>query len=276
VGKKITREKRKTGGLTFLGYEGFKQQYGVVVAGPPMHFSIAVATLLRQLVPGLRLTQQFAHRALTQAQHVLGEQSLPDVMYREEFAHPPRDVQRIEVLRGVLVHIVAQHLLQPGLHGVAFGYEGLPESAGHSGRPELVAKSERMRALVEAKGTLETVEDAEAADVIVRQVVAVVVVVVAGGLFGRALGRRGRRGRRDGPVHRGRVHDGGRGLKDRQRGQRRRGGRRGRGRGLVPGDRRRRLLRGVEGRGTAAAQRGARLGRCARRGDRICWRRKVV
>jgi hypothetical protein len=144
-----------------------------------VHLPIAIAALLGQLVPRLGLAEQLAHRALTKTEHVLGEQPLTDIVYRQQLAHLPGYQQRVEILRGAPVHVVAQHLLQPRLHGVALRDEGFAQPTGHPGGAELVAESERVRAIVEAKGTLERVEDAQAADIVVRQMVAVVVVVVA-------------------------------------------------------------------------------------------------
>lgn len=94
-----------------------------------MHLPVRVAALLRELVPRLGLGQQLRHRALGQAQHVLREQPLPDVVHRQQLAHAPADVQRVEVGVGVFVHVVAQHLLQPRLHRVALGDERVPEAA---------------------------------------------------------------------------------------------------------------------------------------------------
>lgn len=142
-----------------------------------MHLPITVAALLGQLVPRLRFAEQLANRALAQPENVLGEQSLTDIVYRQQLAHPPGYVKSVEILRGVLVHIVTQHLLQSRLHRIALRDQGLAQPAGHTGGAELVAESEGIRPIVEPKRTLERVEDAQAADVIVRQVMAVVIVV---------------------------------------------------------------------------------------------------
>lgn len=81
-------------------------------------------------------------------------------MYRQQLAHPPRYVKSIEILRGVLVHIVAQHLLEPRLHGIALWNEGFAQPTGHTGGAKLVAESERICSIVEPKRTLERFEDA--------------------------------------------------------------------------------------------------------------------
>ena len=53
-----------------------------------MHLPIAVTALLCQLVPGLGLGEKLGHRALAQTQHILGEQSLADVVDREQLSDP--------------------------------------------------------------------------------------------------------------------------------------------------------------------------------------------
>lgn len=142
-----------------------------------MHLPVAIATFFRQFVPRLRFTQQFADGALTQPKNVLGEQSLTDVVYREQFSDPPRYVERVQILGGVFVHVVSQHLLEPGLHRVALRYKGLAESTGHTGCTVFVTESERMRSIVETKRTLEGVQHAQTTDVVVGQMVAVVIIV---------------------------------------------------------------------------------------------------
>lgn len=86
--EKQTERKRERAGtdesvLTFLGDQGLEQQYGVLVASPTVHLPVAIAPLLGQLVPRLGLAEQLAHRALTQPEHVLGEQPLTDIVYRQ-------------------------------------------------------------------------------------------------------------------------------------------------------------------------------------------------
>lgn len=142
-----------------------------------MHLPITVAALLGQLIPRFRFAKQFANRALTQPENVLGEQSLTDVVYRQQLAHPPGYVKSVEVLRGVFVHIMTQHLLQSRLHRIALRYQGFAQSTGHTGGAELVAESEGIRPIVEPKRTLQRVENAQTADVIVRQMMAIVIVM---------------------------------------------------------------------------------------------------
>lgn len=119
-----------------------------------MHLAVGVAALLRQLVPGLGLGQQLGHRALRQPQNVLGEQSLSDVVHGQQLADPPADVQRVQVGVRVFVDVVAQHLLQPRLHGVALGDEGVAEAADQrAGRQRAHVLREPVRAvLLEAEG----------------------------------------------------------------------------------------------------------------------------
>lgn len=98
-------------------------------------------------------------------------------MYRQQFAHPPRYVKSIEILRGVLVHIVTQHLLEPRLHRIALWNEGFAQPTGHTGGAKLVAESERICSIVESKRTFKCVQNAQTADVIVRQMMAIVIIV---------------------------------------------------------------------------------------------------
>lgn len=42
-------------------------------------------------------------------------------MNGEEFTDPSGYVEGVEVLGGVFVHVVAEHFLEFGFHGVAFG-----------------------------------------------------------------------------------------------------------------------------------------------------------
>uniref|UniRef100_A0A182QAU8 Uncharacterized protein n=1 Tax=Anopheles farauti TaxID=69004 RepID=A0A182QAU8_9DIPT len=86
------------------------------------------------LVAPLTTTTTLRHRALRQPEHVLGEQPLADVVHGQQFPHAPRNVQRVEVLVGVLVHVVAQHLLQLRLHRVALRDERIAEPADHRAR----------------------------------------------------------------------------------------------------------------------------------------------
>lgn len=166
----------------------------MLVQSPSVHFPIAVAALLRQLVPGLRLRQQLRNGALRQPQNVLGEEPLPNVVDREQLAHPPRDVQRVQILGRVLVHVVAQHLLQLRLHGVALGDEALAQPPDHrSGRQaELLGEAKGRPVLVESVvGTLQGVLAQEVDGAHGRGqrdvVVAEVLVVVVFGAFGVAV-----------------------------------------------------------------------------------------
>lgn len=198
-----------------------------------MHLPVTVPPLLRQLVPRLRLRQQLGDGALRQAQYVLGEQPLPNVVDREQLADASRDVQRVQILRGVLVHVVAQHLLQFRLHWIALRYETLAQSAHHRAgcHAEILGEPERRAVLFEPVRTLQVVASQEIADrtntrahgnVVVADMVVVVVlrtlgvaVHQEGGLGGRVLAggvdrlRRGRGAllRRVGRHHRGgRLH----------------------------------------------------------------------
>ena len=54
---------------------------------PGVHLPVAIPSLLGELVPGLGLGEELGDGALAQAQHVLGEQSLPDVVDREKLTH---------------------------------------------------------------------------------------------------------------------------------------------------------------------------------------------
>lgn len=96
---------------TFLRDQGLEHHHGSVVARPRVHLPVAVPALLRQLVPRLGLRQQLGDGALGQTQHVLGEQPLANVVHAEQLANPPRDVQRVQGLGRVPIHVVAKHLL---------------------------------------------------------------------------------------------------------------------------------------------------------------------
>jgi len=78
--------------------DGLERGDGVVGAGPGAHFAVALAPLLRQLVPVLGLGEQLADRALRQAQNELGEDALPDVVQAEQVAHLLRDLGRVDRL----------------------------------------------------------------------------------------------------------------------------------------------------------------------------------
>ena len=104
--------------LSFPWYQSLEEEYGLIVPHPGVHLPVGVPPLLRELVPGLGFAQQLADGPLGQPQHVLGEQSLADVVDRQELPHPPGVAQRVERLPGGLLHVVPEHLLQPRLHRV--------------------------------------------------------------------------------------------------------------------------------------------------------------
>ena len=112
------RARQRPHQLALAGDQGLEQHDRRVVVAPGVHLAVGVPPLLRELVPGLGLGQQLADGALAQPQHVLGEQPLPDVVDAEQLAHPPRVPERVERLARGLLHVVAQHLLQPRLHRV--------------------------------------------------------------------------------------------------------------------------------------------------------------
>lgn len=130
-----------------------------------MHLAVGVSSLLGELVPGFGLAEQLGHGSLGQTEHVLGEQPLPDVVDGEEFPHPARDVQRVQVLRGVLVHVVTQHLLETRLHGVTFGDERLSQPTHGA----VVAEPEGAARVVEAEGALHVIVAASASAEIERR-----------------------------------------------------------------------------------------------------------
>ena len=79
-------ENKRRGGhlphqLPLPGDQGLEEHDCVVVVTPGVHLPVGVPPLLSQLVPGLGFAQQLADSALGQPQHVLGEQSLADVVY---------------------------------------------------------------------------------------------------------------------------------------------------------------------------------------------------
>ena len=67
----------------------------LVRARPAVHFAIGLAALFGQLVPVLRLGQELAYRSLGQAQDVLGEDALSDVVHAEEVSDFLGDVGRV-------------------------------------------------------------------------------------------------------------------------------------------------------------------------------------
>lgn len=69
---------------------------------------------------------------MRQPQHVLSEQSLSNVVHRQQLSHSPAYVQRVQVRIRIFVDVVSQHLLQSRLHGVAFGDEGITEASDQS------------------------------------------------------------------------------------------------------------------------------------------------
>ena len=60
----------------------------MVVPDPRVHLPVAVPSLLGELVPGLGFGEELADCSLAEAQHVLGEQALPDVVHRQQLSHP--------------------------------------------------------------------------------------------------------------------------------------------------------------------------------------------
>ena len=73
--------------LPLPGDQGLEEHDRVVVVTPGVHLPVAVPALLGELVPGLGLGEELGDGALAQAQHVLGEQPLPDVVDREQLPH---------------------------------------------------------------------------------------------------------------------------------------------------------------------------------------------
>ena len=94
---------RKRGVLTLARRDRLQRVHVALVGGPRVHLAVRLAPLLRQLVPVLRLRQQLADGALRQAEHVLREQPLPDVVRAEDLADVLRDVRRVEHA-GVRLH----------------------------------------------------------------------------------------------------------------------------------------------------------------------------
>ena len=74
--------------FSFPRDESLQQQNSLVVPDPGVHLPIGVPALLSEFVPGLGFAQQLTDGSLGQSQHVLGEQSLPDVVDRQELPHP--------------------------------------------------------------------------------------------------------------------------------------------------------------------------------------------
>ena len=79
--------------LSFPWYQSLEEEYGLIVPHPGVHLPVGVPPLLRELVPGLGFAQQLADGPLGQAQHVLGEQSLADVVYGQHLSHPEHKTQ---------------------------------------------------------------------------------------------------------------------------------------------------------------------------------------
>ena len=135
----LTVENQGRGGhlsdqLSFPRYEGLQQHDGILVVTPGVHLPVGVPALLCEFVPGLGFAQQLTDRALGQPQHVLGEQSLADIVDRQQLPHPPWVAQRVQGLPGGLLHVVPQHLLQPRLHWVGLGDPGGGEEGRQGGR----------------------------------------------------------------------------------------------------------------------------------------------
>ena len=79
--------------LSFPWYQSLEEEYGLIVPHPGVHLPVGVPPLLRELVPRLGFAQQLADGPLGQAQHVLGEQSLADVVYGQHLSHPEHKTQ---------------------------------------------------------------------------------------------------------------------------------------------------------------------------------------
>lgn len=146
------------GGLTFFRDEAFEEHDGVLVACPAVHFPVAVASLFGQFVPGFGFGKELGDGALGETEDVFGEEALADVVDREELPDAPGDVEGVQVLAGVFVHVVAEHLLEARLHRVALRDEALSQPADHCSRhAELVPVPEGASVVVEPVGALEAV-----------------------------------------------------------------------------------------------------------------------
>lgn len=117
--------------LTFFRYQRLEQHHSSIITSPRMHLPITVPSLLRQFIPGLRFRQQLRNRPLRQTQDVFGEESLANVVDGEKFTDTSGYVESVEILGGVFVHVVAEHLLEFGFHGVTFGDEAFAKAADH-------------------------------------------------------------------------------------------------------------------------------------------------
>ena len=85
---------------------------------------------------------------LGQAQHVLSEKPLSDVVDRQQLSYSPAYMQRVQIRIRIFVDIVSKHLLQSRLHGVAFGDEGVAEA------PDQGARGQRAHVLREPVGAV--------------------------------------------------------------------------------------------------------------------------
>lgn len=83
---------------TFFGRVGLQCPDVGVVACPGVHPSVGLPSLLRQLLPMLRLRQQLADGALGQTEDVPCEQALADVVSAEDLADALGHVRRVQRL----------------------------------------------------------------------------------------------------------------------------------------------------------------------------------
>ncbi len=91
--------------VAFAWTDLFKLVDALFRARPRVHFAVGLAAFLGQLVPVFGLGQELAHRALRQAEYVLGEHTLTDVVHAEQIAHFLRYVGRVYGIIGVQVSL---------------------------------------------------------------------------------------------------------------------------------------------------------------------------
>lgn len=72
-----------------------------------MHLPVAIPALLCELIPGLGFREQLRDGSLTKSQYVFCEQPLANVVDGEKLSNPPGDMKGIQILVGILVHVVA-------------------------------------------------------------------------------------------------------------------------------------------------------------------------
>lgn len=117
--------------LTFLWNQRLQQHHSLIITCPRVHLSVAVASFFCEFVPWLWLWEQFRNGSLRKTQDIFGEQPLTDIVNWKKFADASWNVQCVEILIGVFIHVVAKHLLETRFHWITFGYQWITQASKH-------------------------------------------------------------------------------------------------------------------------------------------------